>query len=45
MMQLHASGRLVRDPAQKTSASGKAYVHALMTVSSGAARSASPVLR
>ncbi len=35
MMQLHVSGRLVRAPAQKTSASGKAYVHALMTASSG----------
>ncbi len=35
MMQLHASGRLVRDPAQKTSAGGKAYVQALMTASSG----------
>lgn len=35
MMQLHVSGRLVRDPAPKTSANGKAYVHALMTASSG----------
>ena len=34
MMQLHVSGRLVRDPAQKTSANGKAYVQALMTASS-----------
>ena len=33
-MQLHVSGRLVRDPAQKTSATGKPYVHALMTASS-----------
>ncbi len=35
MMQIHVSGRLVRDPAQKTSSTGKAYVHALMTASSG----------
>ncbi len=35
MMQIHVSGRLVRDPAQKTSASGKAYVHTLMTAGSG----------
>src|SRR5512143_29783 len=35
MMQLHVSGRLVRDPAQKTSSNGRAYVHALMTASSG----------
>ncbi|HYQ92864.1 MAG TPA: single-stranded DNA-binding protein [Candidatus Competibacteraceae bacterium] len=35
MMQLHVSGRLVRDPAQKTSSNGKDYVHALMTASSG----------
>ncbi len=35
MMQLHVSGRLVRDPAQKTSANGKPYIHALMTASSG----------
>ncbi len=35
MMQLHASGRLVRDPAQKTSANGRPYVHALMTAGSG----------
>ncbi len=35
MIQLHVSGRLVRDPAQKTSANGKAYVQALMTASSG----------
>ncbi len=35
MMQLHVSGRLVRDPAQKTSSTGKAYVHALMTAGSG----------
>ncbi len=35
MMQLHVSGRLVRDPAQKTSSGGKAYVHGLMTASSG----------
>ena len=34
-MILHVSGRLVRDPAQKTSANGRAYVHALMTASSG----------
>src|SRR5512142_1305555 len=35
MMQLHVSGRLVRDPAQKTSSNGRPYVHALMTASSG----------
>jgi single-stranded DNA-binding protein len=35
MMQLHVSGRLVRDPTPKTSAGGKPYVHALMTASSG----------
>lgn len=35
MMQLHVSGRLVRDPAQKTSAGGRPYIHALMTASSG----------
>ncbi len=35
MMQLHVSGRLVRDPVPKTSSNGKDYVHALMTASSG----------
>src|SRR5512143_3970273 len=35
MMQLHVSGRLVSDPAQKTSSNGRAYGHALMTASSG----------
>lgn len=35
MMILHVSGRLVRDPAQKTSANGKPYIHVLMTASSG----------
>lgn len=35
MMQIHVSGRLVRDPAQKTSGNGKPYVHALMTAGSG----------
>src|SRR5512139_1260782 len=35
MMQLHVSGRLVRDPAHKTSSNGRPYIHALMTVSSG----------
>ncbi|HEX3000314.1 MAG TPA: single-stranded DNA-binding protein [Armatimonadota bacterium] len=35
MMQIHLSGRLVRDPAQKTSSNGKPYVQALATASSG----------
>ncbi len=35
MMQMHVSGRLVRDPAQQTSSTGKAYVHALMMAGSG----------
>ena len=34
MMQLHVSGRLVRDPAQKTSSNGRPYVNALMTAGS-----------
>jgi single-stranded DNA-binding protein len=30
MIQVHASGRLVRDPEQKTSKNGKPYTQALM---------------